>query len=130
MSDKVMLVGFCTFLVSLGISHVSLRLVDYYWKLRREKEAPRMSQHGIVLPAPKLGLPSHLESEEALLGWLGNIISRDVTKDALLAYCRHWRIERSRADDLERMVEQLEAENRQLREPRIATRILSLFKRK
>lgn len=82
---------------------------------RRKKEAPEMSQYGIRLPAPKLGLPSHLESEEAILKWYNGFRYKyqDTSydgemKDAMILINRHWRIERSRADDLERMVEQLE----------------------
>ncbi len=108
-----------------------------YKKWRREKEATEMSQYGIRLPAPKLDMPPDDARNHA------RYITQFITGESPSRYAsldeferdlfrkmevwhRHWRIERSRADDLERMVEQLEMENRRLRKPLI----LSLFKRK
>jgi hypothetical protein len=90
------------------------------------------SKYGIRLPAPKLDLPSHFRDEESLLLWYSRIPhiwedawtpAHKALKSALLEYCRAWRIERSRADDLEQMVERLEAEVRMLRKPSVWARI-------
>ena len=81
----------------------------------------RVSKYGIRLPAPKLDLPYHLKDPDALLEWSRHMLYPKLPdptiKDALVDLNRHWRIERSRADDLERMVELLERELAGYRKP-------------
>ena len=87
------------------------------------------SRYGIRLPAPKLGLPKHLQTHDAILDTVDGYIAelaRDKTPDFvyvanarvkhdLIALNRFWRIERSRADHLEEMVESLQREVADLR---------------
>lgn len=134
----VMLATYATLFASFGVAFLAMRLVGYYWRRWREKESKQeMSQYGIRLPAPKLDMPpddarNHARYITQLIA--GHVPSRYASSNEferdlfgkMEVWHRHWRIERSRADDLERMVEQLEMENRRLRKPRI----LSLFKRK
>ena len=95
------------------------------------------SKWGIFLPPPKLGLSKHLETPEAIINhvewhdaWFeanGVVIEIDNRirphlrrmrihwKRDLLDLNRSWRIERSRADHLEEMVESLQREVADLR---------------
>lgn len=93
------------------------------------------SKWGIFLPPPKLGLSKHLETPEAIIAHVnGNESARYIEtimlgisnkdhvggirkwwKNDLLDLNRSWRIERSRADHLEEMVESLQREVADLR---------------
>lgn len=103
----------------------------------------QMSKHGILLPPPKIGLPSRLENPEKLHDYVWeHIHMRELERVLGLPeeygitlgvdkaqfnwpyshnikvawqrdledFNRHWRIERSRADHLEEMVDRLQQE--------------------
>lgn len=115
----------------LAIGPTLTVLVVAYVKSLEKNRAGNSSKYGVSLPAPKLGLPSHLKDHETLIAWMQHhpsIYNNDVAKRVLIDYCRHWRIERARADDLERMVDLLQEENRKLRKPSLGERIRSMFR--
>ena len=90
-----------------------------------------MSKWGIRLPAPKLSLPEHLQSESDMYTWLKSQPSSDIAiRAALPELVRAWRIERSRADHLEEIVEKLESELRRSRRPSVIFRFWAFLTRK
>lgn len=80
------------------------------------------SKWGIFLPPPKVGLSKHLETPEAIIEYMNRVWDDNdsgyrhfIANHALLDLNRSWRIERSRADHLEEMVESLQREVADLR---------------
>lgn len=84
-----------------------------------------MSKHHIVIPPPKVGLPERFQTDENIRDYMHNhpvIRVAPLSHGAVAAYMcdlqdmsRWWRIERSRADHLEEIVEGLQREVDDLR---------------